>query len=557
MIPCVTVSTVNHDLETRVAACRGGAVATAHPAATAAAQEIAAGGGNAIDAAVAAAWALSVVEPAGSGLGGQTVVLLRLAGGSTVVVDGHSRAPAAVSLQTVSWRQQRQGHRACAVPSTVATLGFVQSRYGSLPLERVLGPAIRLAEDGFPVTPLYRRQVGWCLKSLGASSVTSRLFIPSGSPPRPGDRFRQPELAETLRRIARFGVGDFYTGSLARDIIQDMEENRGLVVAEDLRRLELPAVCDPLEVDYYNFRVLSAPPPGGGVQLLQGLKLLQRLAVRDAGTDQWYANLAQAVRLVFHDRERSGIRPDSASRGEFERLLSREHVNELVDSLSRSPRAPDSVEAVEASGETTHLCAADNEGNMVALTQSIQSLFGAKVANARLGFLYNNYLKTCPRRAHPHQLGSRCLPRSNAAPTLVLRKAPRRTDGAHDWVPFLILGAAGSRRITSSLLQVISGVLDRQNGLAEALACPRIHGREDGQVRLEKPAATDSLCRQLSQNFGQVLIQAPLSYSMGSVQAIQFMEDGRTVAAADPRRDGTAAILGTAARNDELQTIRT
>ena len=178
----------------------------------------------------------------------------------------------------------------------------------------------------------------------------------------------------------------------------------------------------------------------------------------------------------------------------------------------------------------------------MALTQSIQSLFGAKVANAKLGFLYNNYLRTCLRRPHPCQLGPRCSPRSNAAPTLVLRRRARTRDGAEEWAPLLILGAAGSRRITSSILQVITAVVDRHMSLEEALACPRIHGQENGKVRLERPGLTDPLRQRLSRTFHTLVLKPPRSYSMGSVQAILVDEAGRMTAAADPRRDGAVVV---------------
>lgn len=200
----------------------------------------------------------------------------------------------------------------------------------------------------------------------------------------------------------------------------------------------------------------------------------------------------------------------------------------------------------EEPGETTHLCTADNRGNAVALTQSIQSLFGAKVANSQLGFLYNNYLCTCKRRPHPYQLGSRCIPQSNATPTLILRNDTSdtaRSGGTRRYQqkPLLVLGAAGSRRITSAILQVISSILDRGISLDQAVGSPRVHALLNRKVCIERPAATEPLLRRLEKCFHKVKIKAPHSYFMGAVQAIQFREDGTLIGMADPRRDGVAA----------------
>ena len=191
-----------------------GIAATAFPAATKAACEILRAGGNAIDAAVAAAWALAVCEPANSGLGGQTVMLIRQANGETTVLDGGSRGPAAVSLCNVTRHQQRCGYRATSIPTTPLVLETARQRFGRLDLARLMEPAIRLAEDGFRVTPLYRRQLAWCHSSLSSSSSTARFFLKKLRPYGVGDLFRQPELATTLRRVAHHGAEDFYHGHL-------------------------------------------------------------------------------------------------------------------------------------------------------------------------------------------------------------------------------------------------------------------------------------------------------------------------------------------------------
>jgi gamma-glutamyltranspeptidase / glutathione hydrolase len=514
---------------------QGGMAATAFPAASEAACEMLRAGGNAIDAAAAAAWALSVCEPSGSGLGGQTTMLIRLSSGRSLVIDGHSYAPAAVSVERVSRGQQNQGHRACVIPSTPATLDFAQIRYGRLRPERVLEPAIRLAEGGYAITPLQRRQLRWCQHSLSLCASTASLFLRHGEPYQVGEVFRQPILAATLRRLAEFGVSDFYAGRIADAIADDMRANDGLLCASDLANSALPVEREPLHIGYRGHEVLSVPPPGGGVPLLHALNLLEALAAeRNLNSlDEWYVALAEVIHAVFQERERDPLHPTNWSAQVSKELLGKTQTLRMTGIQNPTALTTTGVAAEEV-GETTHLCTADAEGNVVSLTQSIQSVFGAKVANAKLGFLYNNYLTTCPRRSHPYQLGPGCLARSNASPTLVLQPGSRLGK------PLLALGAAGSRRILSAVLQVISSVVDRKLPLGAALAMPRIHAKLNREIWLEEAAATPSLRNKLAQTFGVVRVRKPLSFSMGAAQAIQFKQNGSFVGAADPRRDGAA-----------------
>jgi len=284
------------------------------------------------------------------------------------------------------------------------------------------------------------------------------------------------------------------------------------------------------------------------VQVLLGLKILEKLAGNDPvlETDKWYEVLSETTCAVFLERERLVVHPRDLTPSLLKWLLSDERASEIAKHILADCSENAGEAATEEPGETTHLCTVDGSGNAVALTQSIQSLFGAKVANGELGFLYNNYLCTCKRRRHPYQLGSGCIPQSNIAPTLVLRnglcgEAQSRGGAGRGAGPLLVLGAAGSRRITSAILHVISGVVDRGMSLEEAVSLPRIHGLLSRKAHIERPAATDSLLKRLEKRFTSIRIRAPHSYSMGGVQAIQFGNDRTLVGVADPRRDGVAA----------------
>jgi gamma-glutamyltranspeptidase/glutathione hydrolase len=254
--------------------------------------------------------------------------------------------------------------------------------------------------------------------------------------------------------------------------------------------------------------------------------------------DQWREAVALAIYSSFREREESPLAAEEITASRTDCILDRDRIRRLAAKMQEHATSlGEPLPSAEEPGDTTHLTVSDSQGNIVALTQSIQSLFGAKVANASLGFLYNNYLRTCPRYAHPCQLGSQCQPRSNCSPTLVLKKGPAGK------VPILALGAAGSRRIVSAVVQVVSAVIDRGLTISEAVAAPRVHALLNKKVWIERPAASDGLLRRLKERSLRPKIRRAQRYGMGSVQALQRLPDGAVLMAADPRRDGTARAL--------------
>jgi gamma-glutamyltranspeptidase/glutathione hydrolase len=343
------------------------------------------------------------------------------------VIDGHSCAPLAASLDTISTSQQRRGYRSSTIPSTPATLNWVHRKYGALSRSRVMAPAIRIAEEGHTITPLQHRQIGWVADTLRQSS-SAELFLRNGLPPSVGYTFRQPELGRMLRRMADLGIEEFYDGAIARQVAIDMQSNGGLLTEADLRNCIAPVEMEPVFTVYKGHRVVSVPPPGGGLQVLLALNILAQLAASrfKSSDEDWHEAIALAASAAFRERELRPHAPGSFTQAVRRRHLSDDYAGRIAADIIGPQRSSELVnDAAEEAGDTTHLSACDRYGNIVMLTQSIQSLFGAKVAHRDLGFLYNNYLCTCPRYPHPYALGSRCRPRSNAAPTLVLQ-ADRR-----------------------------------------------------------------------------------------------------------------------------------
>jgi gamma-glutamyltranspeptidase/glutathione hydrolase len=526
----------------------GSGVATGSAAATAAAVGVLDRGGNAVDAAISAAFALGVCEPSGSGLGGQVSLLVASPGRPVVALEGQSFAPAAVTRRAVTGAAQRRGLSACTVPSMVAVLGQAHQQWGVLPWATLLEPAITLASEGHPISPLARRQISWVASALARDPVTAKVFLPDGQVPAEGHLLRQPELARTLTRLAVAGPDDFYTGGLALAIAADMRRRGGLMTRADLAAAARQRISAPLTSTLHGTRVATVAGRGGGLPLLLAVAAIEALAV-DAGREGIPSMLldaaaARAAQLLRDDLPAAqwpgdGSIPDDLldaaivrTRAELDRWVGASRSLGRTAENCLPARRPDQEEP----GDTTHLSITDADGMTIALTSSIQSLFGAKVTAAGLGFLWNNYLRSCPRRPSPYRLGPGARPRSNAAPTVVVDA---------DGVPVLAVGAAGSRRITSSLAHVLSRVLRRHDSIWTAVRSPRIHVT-DTEWWVERP-----LLHRLGPLPDDVRARRRHDYVMGAVQAVARRADGTVDAAADPRREGTATTRASVPRQSE------
>jgi gamma-glutamyltranspeptidase/glutathione hydrolase len=348
----------------RVAVSRHGMAATAHYRATEAATEILGTGGNAFDAAIAAAFALGVCEPAASGLGGQTMMLAYHAeSGRTFALDGSSRAPNRANPEVILSRAERlRGHKSTTVPSTPATLDYALTAYGKLKLRQVLQPAIRLADEGYEVSLLQYALARRERKLLRAGSAAA-FFLRDGTRPyTAGSLFKQPVLAETLRRLAAKGIKDFYRGQIAKAIHDDMIRNDGLLRRDDLAQIPQPIERRPLTTRYEGLRIHTFPPPGAGRTLIEMLNVFQQLPVarRDIETAEGSLILAEVIRRAFMDRQDRPFEPNFFPQVSGGKMLQPEYAKTLARQVQKR---------IKSHGETTHLSVMDREGNVVALTQ--------------------------------------------------------------------------------------------------------------------------------------------------------------------------------------------
>ena len=516
-----------------------GVIATAFPEATQAGITILKQKGNSVDAACAAALALSVCEPQASGLGGQTMMLISK-GNKVIAIDGSSRAPSLCHVGAVYKRDRVRGYRATTVPSTLATLGYVQREYGNLKWQQVVEPALRIARDGYTITELQHRLLTSEIEKFKMVKSLSglRYFYNKGEPYKIGDLFKQPDLASLLEKIGEKGVEEFYTGTIAKRIDADMRENGGLLREDDLALIPWPIERKPLQGSFREFIIYTMPPPGSGRSLLFCLALLNRLSPQDLNKDILKRGhiLAEIFRNVLLERSDrpfdANFYPQVNEKKMLSRSLTRKTIKKILSTTA--PTLPIRETEDEQAGETTHLSVMDSDGLTVSLTQSIERVYGSKAAADGLGFLYNNYMMDFEYKKipHPYYLRPNAVPWATVAPSILF----------HNKEVWMALGSPGSERVISTLAQFLLHVIDGKMSLYKAMCMPRLHCSLGGRVSLEAERFPAELSSSLQEEGYRINQKNPYAFFLGAVHAVVKCRTREGFqAVAEVRRDGTAA----------------
>jgi gamma-glutamyltranspeptidase/glutathione hydrolase len=524
-----------------------GVVAANHPLGAAAGLEMLAMGGNAIDAAVATLFTLTVVEPMMVGLFGAGWTNIRLADGTSVVLDNYATAPAAATpdlytpvsdtwpdYMETAGRQNRLGYLAVGVPGTLKAWAELLAQWGRCDLDTVMQPAICHAARGFRASQYLHQLISDNQADLAGCPETARIFLPNGQPPAPGDLIRQPALAESLRTIARNGPKVLYGGALGQAIIQGIQRHGGIMTLDDLRTYRTIRRV-PLTAPYRGYEVtLPAPPCSGGVHILQILRILEGfdVAALGFGTPDTIHLLAECCKIAFSDRTAHLGDPANVT-VPVDWLISEPYAAarragiDMARATAPTPGVPATVEAAT----TTHVTVADAEGNLVAMTQTLNNAFGAKVMAPGTGILLNNTMALFdPHPGHPNSVGPGKRTVSSMSPTIVARAGQ----------PFMALGTPGGVRIFPSVLQAIINVIDHGMSLQEAVEAPRVwtQGQE-----LEIEAAIPPAVREALTARGHRLVE--VTAVAGGMNGIQLdPETGLMTGAACWRADGSPAALG-------------
>jgi gamma-glutamyltranspeptidase/glutathione hydrolase len=535
-------------------------------------------GGNAVDAAVAVSFALAVVHPQAGNIGGGGFMLIRMADGRAEVVDYRETGPAGAQPDMYLDTQGRLiedsstvGHRAVAVPGSVAGLELAHRRWGKLKWAQVLAPAARLAEEGYRVSHSAAASLRDAGELLARYPESKRIFLREDRPYQEGESFRQPELARTLRRIARRGAKDFYHGETAKLIVAEMRRGGGLITGHDLARYRAKG-RGPLRATYqiggHQWEVLACPPPSSGVILLEILNQLEKVDLEHLGADSPEAIhwIVEASRRAFADRARFLADPDFAVIP-VQGLMSKEYAAAMLGTIDASRatssdllRMPDpvayvaqaqpvpkqaalypihSLPAVAGGTHTTHFSVVDAAGNAVATTTTINDSFGSGVTVTGAGFLLNNEMDDFTvQPGAPNALfeliqspanapGPSKRPLSSMTPTIVLEDGRLR----------LVLGSPGGPRIISATVQVLLNVMRFGRNIEDAVAAPRFHHQWKPDQLVVEASFPASLRERLTA-MGHGIKERK---NIGAVQAIAVNPlTGERQAGADSRLGGEA-----------------
>ncbi len=513
-------------------------VATAFPDATEAGVRMLRKGGNAVDAACAAALALCVCEPQSSGLGGQTMLLIG-SQGKVLAIDGSSRAPSLAHVNAIYKGDRSCGYRAATVPSTLATLWYVNKQYGKLPWKTLMQPAIRIAEDGYKITSLQQDLQERETESFNnvPSRSGKKYFFDNGRPYSVGATFCQPELAMLLKRLASKGVEEFYNGDIAKQIDADMRENGGLLRYDDLAFIPWPIFRKPLHRKFRNVTVYSMPPPCAGRTLLFTLMMANMVNpkhLHNNETDRALL-LMEIFRKALLERADRPFDPNFYPQVTEKEMLSKKYAHQCVVDITRDKHIHMPIRETEdeLSGETTHLSVIDKDGMVVSLTQSIEKVYGSKAAAAGLGFLYNNYMVDFEYEqvSHPFYLRPNAVPWATVAPTLIYH-------GGNIW---MAVGSPGSERIFSSITQFLLHTIDQHQPISEAMLAPRLHCSLGGRMSFEVDRFPHEMVEFFQKKGYRIDRRPNFSFYLGAIHAVLKKQSGPGFqGVADKRRDGVA-----------------
>jgi len=522
-----------------------GVVSTSKVEASRIGAEILRKGGNAIDAAVAAGFALGVVEPNSSGLGGGGFMLIRIAKtGETVFIDFRERAPQKSSPEMwtvgtdgkVVGNQKLEGGKAAAVPGEVAGLLYALENYGTMSREQVIRPAANLAKNGFYVTPTLSNDMKSQFDKLEKYPESAKVFLnQEGLPYEVDDLFTNPDMAKTLDIIIKNGKDGFYKGEVAEAIVKTLNKYDGLYTMEDLANYK-PLVRQPVKGTYRGYEIISSPSPSsGGAIVIEILNILENFDIGSlkVNSPEYLHLFSEAYKLAYADRAKYMGDSDYTPvpmKGFVSKKYAKEIAKDIDLKVSHDSKAHDPW--LYESEDTTHYSIADKEGNMVAITKTVNGLFGNSVVVDGYGFVMNNEMDDFVLGAgHPNSVAPSKTPLSSMSPTIVLK----------DGKPFMVLGSPGATKIISTVSQVISRVIDHKMGMQDAIDAPRLWDNTSNKINVETRIPDETL-KQLEAMGHKTNKTSEWDRGMGSVQGVLYKADGTLEGGADPRRDGK--VLG-------------
>lgn len=503
-------------------------------------------GGNAIDAAVAVGFALGVCEPQSSGLGGGGFMIIHSAKtGETKFIDFREMAPAAATPDM--WPMDENGDltddskwvggKAVGVPGEVKGLLYALDTYGTMTRAQVMDPSIALAQNGYEVSAVMNRDMKNSFEKLVRFPATAEIYLKDGFPYEVGDIITNPDLAKTLTTIRDNGESAFYTGPIAEAIVQAAQDAGGRLTMEDMASFEIRE-REPSVGTYRGYEIVSAPPPSsGGTTIVEILNIMENYDVgaMDINSAEYYHLLSESFKLAFADR--AEYMGDTAFIDvPLAGMTSKEYAKELSDlilpnvSTDHIPGNP----WIYESPQTTHFSIMDKEGNIVAVTKTVNTVFSSGVVAKGTGVLLNNQMDDFDHGYDSvNAIAGGKIPLSSMSPTIIMK----------DGKPVMSLGAPGAQRIITGVVQVITKVIDHNMDIQDAISAPRIHDGSDydagTNVMVYESRIPEETVKEL-EAMGHKMIDEGDWLEYPCVQGVVMLEDGTLRGGADPRRDGKA-----------------
>ena len=529
------------------------AIATAHPYATDAGAEIIHAGGNAFDAAVAIAATLAVVEPYSSGLGGGGFWLLhRAEDGKQIMLDSREVAPLSATKDMyldprgeLIKNASINGATAAAIPGVPAALEHLAKQYGNLSLAQTLAPAIRHAEQGFPVTARYQKLTQFRIKVLQSFPEAAKIFLLNNQMPPLGHKIIQQDLAQVLKQIAKHGANYFYTGDLAVKMVQAVSDAGGNWSKQDLLSYRI-VEREPIIFNYQNVRIISAPPPSsGGIALATTLGMLAQFDLHAVSENEKKHIVIEALRRAYQDRAIYLGDPDFVHVPK-EKLLHADRLNTLAMSIKRDQATPSAAlgepTILQQNGtQTTHFSIIDGQGNRVAATLSINLPFGSGFVVPNTGILLNNEMDDFSSKEntpnayglvgyHANSIVASKRPLSSMSPTFI--ESDNRV---------AILGTPGGSRIISMVLLAILDFMQDKAPSSWVSVARYHHQYLPDVVQFEKDGLS-LVEQQALKNLGHMVVEKNRQY--GNMQAVLWDKKANQLSAAsDPRGEGKASVI--------------
>ena len=508
--------------------------------------EVLRNGGNAVDAAIATGLALAVVHPTAGNIGGGGFMIIRFPDGRTTALDFREKAPLRAHPEMFvdpatgeySSTIHHRSHLAVGVPGTVAGFDYAHRRYGTADWSSLVQPAVRLAEDGFPLSANLARSFANVLGSMEDYPASIAAFSKNGTPYAEGEVWRQPDLARTLERVRANRRDGFYTGETARLLAAEMERGGGMITEEDLARYE-PREMTPVTGTYRGYDIISMPPPSsGGVAMVEMLNILEGFDLRSMGhnTAPYIHHLAEAMRRAYRDRAQYVADPEFAD-VPVARLTSKQHADSLrrtIDPNRASVSATSDLAMPAESDQTTHYSVVDGNGLAVSVTYTLEQAYGSKIVVPGAGFLLNNEMGDFNARPGlTTETGLIGTEANLARPEQRMISSMTPSILARDGELVAVFGSPGGRTIINTVMQMVLNIVDHQMPIADAVAAKRLHHQWlPDRISIEADGATEQAVDQLRAMGHEVRIGG----RQGSVHAIMIdPRTGERTGAADAR----------------------